>query len=227
MQKQKLWFVLILLKACVGGGGVSEPNTSTDAHLFECSTRDEANVKRVLILGDVVSYGYSPLVIQTLCNEGIYVEQVSTYIRNTDYVLDNLDTWFGEESWDLVIYSPGHADIPMMSLGGEHFMPALNKYKSNLQEIADRVLEKSEAFLFLTTTYVSPDCWYYATGDEATFNAEAVDVLSNIENATIVDMYWPSVDLRFEITPNGFHYSEIANQQFSEIVIEAARGELE
>ena len=67
---------------------------------------DDSDLPRVLIIGDSISIGYTPLVRKLLQNKA-NVHRPSTNCRWSAFGAENIDEWIGESSWDLIHFNFG------------------------------------------------------------------------------------------------------------------------
>jgi len=122
---------------------------------------------RVLILGDSISIGYTPLVKRDL-QDVAEVFRPKENCQHTAYGLEHLDRWlgtekWGTEKWDVIHFNWGIWDTHMLSAqnelirdeagfkGESHIRHTPEQYRENLTKLVDK-LEKTGATLIWATT---------------------------------------------------------------------------
>lgn len=142
---------------------------------------------KILIIGDSISIGYTPGVTERLKDraEVTHHEGNAAHTKNG---VEKLESWLGENRWDLITFNFGLHDLKIMD-DGKHQVP-IETYEANLEKIAKRLKKTGAKLLFFTTTPVpegklSP---LRVPGDEVKFNAAAVRVMKK-NRIPVVDLY--------------------------------------
>ena len=210
--------LIFLLAAC------SKPK-GEDNFYFPCSTPDSPDVKRILIIGDSISIGYSPHVINELCSQGHFVTRINVNGGPASKGLANIDSWLGGTHWDLVTFNFGYWDMVRPDIDEEVKELALEQYAEKLPLIAEKIKLKSDKAIFFTTTspHNSP---YHSDISAQEFNSAAIDALTGIDNLTIYDLHAESVNFYNYLLPDGYHYNVLGYSELGQFVIESILTEI-
>ena len=112
---------------------------------------DDSDLPRVLIIGDSISIGYTPLVRKLLQNKA-NVHRPSTNCRWSAFGAENIDEWIGESSWDLIHFNFGLWDW----YGWKQEQKATPvSYAKNLDDIVQKLKKTNAKLVFAVTT---PPC---------------------------------------------------------------------
>lgn len=138
---------------------------------------------RVLLIGDSISMGYTPVVQEALAGQ-TEVHHPDDNCGPTIRGLQRLDAWLGDRPWDLIHFNFGLHDIKYTA-GGTLAMPPEGKqavrpeqYAQNLETIVTR-LEKTGAQLIWRPTTPVPDGAMGRLGSDAKkYNALAAAIMS-------------------------------------------------
>ena len=133
--------------------------------LIVLSSVGRANPPKVLIMGDSISIGYTPYVVENL--KGL--AEVKRHRGNagpTIRGLAKIEEWLGEEKWDLIHFNWGLWDLcyrhPQSKEQGRRdkkhgtLTTTLDQYEKNLDRLAAR-LKKTKAKLIWAHTSTVPD----------------------------------------------------------------------
>ncbi|HKK61253.1 MAG TPA: SGNH/GDSL hydrolase family protein [Bacteroidales bacterium] len=188
---------------------------------------------KILIIGDSISIGYTPFVTENLKN----IAKISHNPGNAQHTgtgLDNIETWIGENDWDIIQFNWGLWDLcyrnPDSNEQGNRdkingkITYDIQSYGHNLDSIVKLIRKISKAeLIFVTTTYV-PD------GEAGRFKEDAIrynDVAKKImesNNVKINDIYEKSIEIHNEFgqDTNNVHYTnkgyEELGQQISDYI---------
>lgn len=117
---------------------------------------------RVLILGDSISLGYTPLVKNNL-KDVAEVLRPNDNCQHTGYGLKHIDTWLGDGRWDVIHFNFGIWDTHLLGPKGNLVFPepaemgdlkqrhSPEEYRKNLTAIVEK-LEKTGATLIWAST---------------------------------------------------------------------------
>jgi lysophospholipase L1-like esterase/dienelactone hydrolase len=147
------------------------------------TTRPEAELPRVLLIGDSVRQGYAPRVAKRL--EGRMVV-VSPEMNGGDSgsVLAHLDEWIAESKPTVIHFNAGLHDLRSDPATGKHQVE-VERYTENLQKIVDRLRQlKNVGVVFANTTPVLDERYNKPQGqthrhekDVIQYNAAALAVM--------------------------------------------------
>jgi len=141
---------------------------------------DDGKLPRVLILGDSISLGYTPIVMDELKNRA-YVARPGCNCGPSQYYLKNLDSWTGMKRWNVIHVNFGIWDNHYMDKNGEllrKYPPEIEKaptpearakmlhrdyvirtpekvYEANLRTILGALKKRSDHVIFALTTPVT------------------------------------------------------------------------
>lgn len=106
---------------------------------------------RVLIIGDSISLGYTPIV-QHILHGRVEISHHEGNAQDTRFGLEHLDAWIGQESWDCIHCNWGLWDV----VGGEigPCSVPLPEYRENLEKIRDRLKRTGAKLIWALTTPV-------------------------------------------------------------------------
>jgi acyl-CoA thioesterase-1 len=112
---------------------------------------DDPKLPRVLLVGDSISIGYTPIVRQAL--RGVAnVHRIPDNGGPTTRGLVLLDEWLGAGKWDVIHFNFGLHDIARVNAGERRNSAA--DYEKNLRTIVARLRATGAKLVFATTTPV-------------------------------------------------------------------------
>jgi len=184
--KISVWFVFGILVACRSAArDLPDGSSGVDA-----TPADVNQLGPVLVIGDSISLGYTPLVIQILPT----VQHIPSYSTTTAAALPDLDTWLGATTWSAIHFNFGLHDIDIVSGSGSGAVLAVSPadYTANLQAIVARFQQTSARLIWATTTPVpnATDCppGNRDNADVLMYNNLAADVMTE-SGVQIDDLY--------------------------------------
>ena len=150
--------------------------------------------KRILIIGDSISIGYTPFVAEMLKGKAI-VQRPEGNCGSTILGLQQIDSYLGNEKWDIIHFNWGLHDIRRMDSEG-NFTPdnqgnrqvSTTEYKGNLVKLVNRLKETGASLIWCSTTPVPDACDFRVAGDEVMYNNIALDVISDL-HITVDDLH--------------------------------------
>lgn len=197
--------------------------------IFSCS-----NTKEVLIIGDSISLGYTPIV-QKEIPKNYHIVHNPGNARYAAYGLQQLDKWLGDKKWDIIHFNWGLWDL-CYRIDGVHSMNARDRekgiltastkdYEAILEKIVTRLKQTKARLIFATTTMVPSNEPGRFTKDVPQYNEAALKVMKrhNIE----VD---PLYELSLEVHPkygkgeDDVHYKKGGYEIFAKQVIRSITG---
>jgi hypothetical protein len=157
----------------------------------EASNKDigvDSNLPFVLIIGDSISQGYTPIVRENL--KGIAnVQRPKTNCGDTLNGLKNLENWLTERVWDVIHFNWGLHDLCHRHPDSKEYgnrdkingkisvKPDL--YENNLETLVNMMLPKSKRLLWCATSYVPEGEAGRHCGDDIKYNSIAQKVMSS------------------------------------------------
>jgi len=163
---------------------------------------------RVLLIGDSISMGYTPVVQEALAGQ-TEVHHPDDNCGPTIRGLQRLDAWLGDRPWDLIHFNFGLHDMrhDVPDRGGERARQVpIDQYQKNLEQLVRRLAKTGAALIWATTTPVPEGAANRVAGDELRYNAVA---LSIVKAHGI-----PVNDLHALVAPKLAEYQRPANVHF-------------
>ena len=184
-----------------------------------------AQAPPVLVIGDSISIGYTP-VVTTLLGDKAVVKHNEGNAAHTNNGVEKLESWLGTEKWKVITFNFGLHDLKIME-NGQHQV-SLAQYEKNLQTIAARLKKTKARLLFITTTPV-PDgklTPLRKPGDEVEFNAAALRVMKK-HKIPVVDLYAFAKPKLADIQGKAnVHFTKDGSAQLAAIVAKAIEEQL-
>ncbi|MBI2686674.1 MAG: SGNH/GDSL hydrolase family protein [Acidobacteria bacterium] len=146
-----------------------------------------AEAPPVLVIGDSISIGYTPVVTTLLAGKA-QVKHNEGNAAHTNNGVEKLEEWLGTEKWKVITFNFGLHDLKIME-NGQHQV-GIAQYEKNLEAIATRLQKTGAKLLFVSTTPV-PDGTLSPPrkpGDESLFNEAALRVMTK-HKIRVVDLY--------------------------------------
>ena len=188
---------------------------------------------KVLIIGDSISIGYTPLVTKLLKAEAT-VSRNPGNAAHTGTGLEKIDAWLGDTRWDLIHFNWGLHDLCYRSpdakqQGGRDkvngtLTTTLEQYEKNLDQLVTR-LEKTGATLVWASTTVVPEGEAgRIAGDDRKYNEVAARVMKKHGVATD-DLHALSAGFAPDLfaRPGDVHYKPAGYQKLGTQVAESIR----
>ncbi|MDB4335066.1 SGNH/GDSL hydrolase family protein [bacterium] len=196
----------------------------------------DAPKPKVLIIGDSISIGYTPFVVEAL-NDKAEVAHHKGNAKFTANGLEKLDSWLGTTQWDIIQFNWGMWDLcyrhPESKVQGQRdkvngkLTTNLDDYRKNLEKLVVRLIETKAELIFVTTTMVpEKEAGRYAE-DVEKYNAVAMEVMHKYK-ITVNNLN----KLSRKVHPkcgNGaadVHYSEEGYERLSKQIIKILKKEL-
>jgi len=142
--------------------------------------------KKILIIGDSISIGYTPFVRDALENEATVVHNAGN-AQHTGTGLAKLDEWLGDEKWDIIQFnwglwdlcyrSPDSSDIGKKDKINGKVEFTVEEYKANLEELVKKLLLTHAKLVFVTTSFVPDGEPGRMVGDDKIYNKAALEVM--------------------------------------------------
>lgn len=136
-----------------------------------------AGLPRVLIIGDSISIGYTPLVRELLRGRA-NVQRVPANAGATSGGLKKLPSWLGTNRWDVIHFNFGLHDAKLPPEGAGYATP--EGYAENLREIVRQLKATGAKLIWATSTPVpnggqlAPDRRF---ADVTAYNAAAARII--------------------------------------------------
>ena len=205
--------------------------------LFAEEMSPKADLPKVLIIGDSISIGYTPFVVQALKGKAV-VKHNKGNAQHTGTGLGKLDQWLGDTDWDVIHFNWGLWDLcyrhPDSKSQGKRdkvngtVTSTLEQYEKNLDELVTR-LEKTKAKLIWAHTSVVPENEDGRfVGDDEKYNEVAAKVMKK-HGVVINDLHALSKSFPSEYfeKPGDVHYKADGYKKLAKQVTDAISAALE
>lgn len=191
---------------------------------------------RVLIIGDSISYGYTPFVKELLTNKVVIVHAPGNNAA-TVVGLKRLDKWLGQEKWDVIHFNwglhdmkyidPATAETDMAKLipveKGKQWVP-VEQYEPNLKALVQRLKQTGAKLVWCSTTPVPAGATGRIPGDEVKYNAAALRVMQ-AEGVPVDDLCavvgTPEHRAAMGGKPKDVHYTDAGSRVLAAEVVKA------
>jgi len=187
---------------------------------------------KILIIGDSISMGYTPLVAETLAGEAT-LRRSEGNAADSAHLLENvLDYLAADSDAALVHFNCGLHDIKR-AFGSDRRQVPLVEYRKNLAEIVSRLAYRVPRVLWATTTPVLYDRHHAVKGfdrfeeDVAAYNAAAGEIAA-AAGIGVSDLHAAIVAAGPEqcLGPDGVHMTDKGNAVLAEAVTRTLRAHL-
>jgi len=190
----------------------------------------DTSLPNVLILGDSISIGYTPVVKELLAGVA-NVQRPDANTRDTNLGLENLETWLGDTRWDVIHFNWGlhdlcyrHPDSKAVGrrdrINGTISVP-LEEYKPNLEALVEQLKKTGATLIWANTTLVPDGEVGRFAGDELKYNHVAKEIMSR-HGVKIDDLHTltSGFDPSLFIKPGNVHYTREGSALIAEQVAE-------
>lgn len=199
------------------------------------NTEIKAGLPNVLLLGDSISIGYTPPVIELL--KGVANVQRPGNCGNTTSGLKKIDGWLGDTEWDVIHFNFGLHDLCYRhpdsreqghrdKVNGKVSVP-LGKYKKNLEALVVRLEQTGATLIWASTTPVPEGEAGRVPGDELKYNAAAEEIMKK-HGIAINDLH--AVASKFDPAlyegPGNVHFLKKGSALLGEQVAQVIRNHL-
>jgi lysophospholipase L1-like esterase len=168
---------------------------------------DDPALPRVLLIGDSISIGYTPVVRQLLAGTA-NVHRIPDNGGATVLGLAMIDEWLGDGRWDVIHFNFGLHDVTLDDTGRVRTPPA--EYAENLRRIVARLRRTGARLLFATSTPVPGE-----TKHPSRRESDALEV-NRQARRVMADAGVPVVDLYAVVQPRLGEWQIPANVHFKE-----------
>jgi len=151
-----------------------------------CCRISSADQPNVLIIGDSISWGYTPAVVQMMQQEA-NVRHNAGNAQHTAAGLRKLDVWLGDTKWDVIHFNWGLWDLcyrhPESTEQGKRdkvrgtLTTSLEQYEQNLEQLTARLQKTGAVLIWASTTVVPEGEAGRKLNDELRYNEVAAQVM--------------------------------------------------
>ena len=150
------------------------------------SKPSDNDLPKVFLIGDSISIGYTPEVIQHLQGKA-FVSRAKANCGDTNRGLASLDGWLGKTNWDLIHFNWGLHDLCYRNpevktvgnrdkVNGTQSVP-LAQYRKNLEQLVLRLKKTGAKLVWASTTKVPQGEVGRFAGDELKYNKVALEIM--------------------------------------------------
>jgi hypothetical protein len=142
---------------------------------------------RILLIGDSISIGYTPYVVEMFQGRAEVIHNQGN-AGPTGNGLAKIDEWLGDGDWDVIHFNWGLHDLcyrhPESKDQGRRdklrgtLTTTLEVYESNLEKLVARLKQTGAHLIWANTSYVPDGELGRIKGDELNYNAVAAKVMS-------------------------------------------------
>ncbi len=185
----------------------------------------EAELPKVLLLGDSISIGYTPLVVEGMTDKAA-VSRPKANCGNTQAGLANLDKWIAGGPWDVIHFNWGLHDLCYRNpeskeqghrdkVKGTLSVP-LPEYEKNLETLVERLKATGATLIFATTTVVPEGEAGRIVGDDVKYNDVATRVMKK-HGVLINDLHALTKTFGAElfVGPGNVHFTKEGSTQLA------------
>jgi len=193
--------------------------------------------KKILIIGDSISIGYTPYVWKYFQGKALVTHNPGNG-QDTGTGIEKIEEWIGDEEWDLIQINWGLWDLayrhPDAKAYGNRdkingkvsFTP--EEYGANLDKIITKIKQISKAkIVFVTTTFVPEEEAGRFSSDPIIYNDIAKKVMAK-HAIPVNDIYPASLKIHKEYGKGitDVHYSEKGSEELGKLVVAFLEKEL-
>ncbi|MFC5049312.1 GDSL-type esterase/lipase family protein [Rubritalea spongiae] len=218
---------LFLLSALVASSEFYTPKD--DLESLQKNKKEDAALPNVLLLGDSISIGYTPTVVELLdgkANVSRPTNKARVNCGDTERGLKDLDKWLGDKKWDVIHFNWGlhdlcyrHPDAKVYGkrdkINGTVSVP-VEKYQENLEQLVERLEKTGAILIWASTTRVPEGEAGRFVGDDVKYNAAAKQVMDKHE-VTINDLHALTASFGPSLfsKPGDVHFSKAGSEQLA------------
>ncbi|MDP4291399.1 MAG: SGNH/GDSL hydrolase family protein [Bacteroidota bacterium] len=198
--------------------------------LFIAATGD--SVKHVLIIGDSISIGYTPILQKSLSSVAL-IEHNPGNGGSTVRGKDNIEKWIGNKKWDIILFNFGLHDLVYKDDSNNYDVAngkvsvTLTEYRNNLKFIVSKLRETTAKLIFVNTTMVPENSVGRKIEDPARYNQVALEVMKG-NNIEVIDLYTSSLIIHPQNSrPGNVHYSDKGYELLAEPLIKSITAALQ
>lgn len=176
-------------------------------------TEDDPTRDDILIIGDSISFGYSPFVQQNLPN----YEVIQSFCNAEGAAQGQInDTSYAKirPHWKVITFNHGLWDIPIS------FRISTDTYKAQLRSIAIGLTPYADQLIFFTTTMIPAGTDNRTDPDAERFNQAAREVMDEL-GIPVYDLHAFSHTIEHLQLPADVHYTDEGSEELAGFVTDA------
>lgn len=189
--------------------------------------------KKVLIIGDSISIGYTPFVKTALEAEAEVTHNPGN-AQHTGTGLKKLEAWLGNTKWDVIHFNWGLWDLAYRDAASKNpgkrdkingkVTYTVEQYRENLDTLVKTLKATGAKLIFATTTAVPANELGRYEGDEKKYNEAAMSVMKKYD-VEVNDLCRASYDIhkKHAAGEGDVHYTKEGYRQLAQPVIAVIR----
>lgn len=195
-----------------------------------CISSSNDKLSNVLIVGDSISIGYTPIVKDSL-GASVNLEHNRGNGGSTKRGKDSIEVWLGDRQWDVIVFNFGLHDIVHKDAANKYDITGKvtltpEEYRDNLNVIVSKLKETTATLIFVTTTTVPEQSAGRKVEDPAIYNKVALEVMKK-NGIQVVDLYSKSLTVHpANSKPGNVHYTPEGYRLLALPIIDAIRKQL-
>jgi len=192
----------------------------------------------LLIIGDSISLGYTPFVIENLTDKAAVFHNPGN-AQHSGTGVEKIEEWVADGKWDIVQFNWGLWDLcyrhPDSKVQGNRdkengkLTYTVDEYATNLDSIVSTLQRITEAkLIFVTTTYVPENEAGRFKNDAIRYNDAAKKIMKK-HSVTVNDIYEASIPIHQALGKGSddVHYSDQGYEKLGELVTKFLKAEME
>ena len=197
----------------------------------------KADLPNVLLIGDSISIGYTPPVVEAL--KGVAnVRRAKANCGDTNRGKSALTKWLGDTAWDVIHFNWGlhdlchrHPDAKVYGnrdkVNGTIAVP-IGQYEQNLEQLVQQLKATGATLIWASTTKVPEGEADRKVGDDIKYNAVAARIMKK-HGIPINDLHTLSASFPPDLSTRtgDVHFTKPGSAKLAEKVVESIRAELE
>ena len=192
--------------------------------LLLCMAATVQKVTNVLIIGDSISIGYTPIV-QAALAPNITVEHNDGNGGSTVRGVQKVEQWVGTKQWDVILFNFGLHDMVYADSARKYdvvngkLAVSIEEYKKNLSTIVSKLRETTATLIFINTTMVPENAAGRKVEDPSKYNEAAAEIMKK-NGISVIDLYTPSLTIHPQNSkPGNVHYTQKGYELLAEPII--------
>lgn len=193
---------------------------------------DVAGLPRVLLIGDSISIGYTLPVRERL--QGVAnVHRVRGNCGDTTRGLQQLDTWLGTDTWQVIHFNFGLHDLKWLDEKGKYVAPDQGKqvnplpaYEANMRKIVARLKASGAKLVWCSTTPVPDGSAGRVKDAELEYNRVAAAIMKEA-GVAVDDLHAAATanQAKWQL-PKNVHFNPEGSQGLADLVAASIRAQL-
>ncbi len=191
----------------------------------------DENLPNVLLMGNSISIGYTP-VVQAKLKGKANVYRIPDNGGSTLDMFKNQALWLGKTHWDVIHFNWGLHDLKYLlnnalNINGTQVVP-VDEYEVNMDSIVRILMPEAEHLIFASTSHIPSNAAGRKAGDEVVYNTAALRVMANYPELMVDDQYTLTYENPLHNNNSDVHFTtagkEMQGNQAAAKILEALEG---